>query len=733
MRALALFWLLGGHGLVLMLAVRWREPRASRLIPAGIFVATATTAVLGLVLGAAGAFSPVALGLLTLPSVLLAGVRRQTVADNLSRLDFDVDTWWALGLGAAFLAFITLLPHWNFLYSPNLDAGNYELYGNHLATTGRLGLDVGALREAGAPVEWLVSRNTWYESTAKIWQPAYFFAYPVLLAVAKAVMGTPEAGWFVNAFLGALGASLLFLLVRRFLDDRRLAVATTGVVLASFGFLLYSRQLMSEMVALTALIALVWALTDHAFRHETLPVGLVASAAVAVSLLARIDSFQVLAAVSAATLAGALSGDRIRLGGPAGGAIGAVIGTALAITTVSPIYLKRAELRGLFPPLSETSIGDTSLLVPSGAAIVLLFAGAAVVEHRRGDRAPSGWGTSALGAMAWIVTAALVILSVWALALRWQGSEFPASYDDYNFLRLLLFLPPPLVLAGFVVGAPTLRTEGVARWILLGLACAVGLVILRSRHGFADMWWIRRFIVPVVPLAAMAGAVVVRELRHRRSLLAMTLITATVAASYWLRGVAADLVDRPAVSLDWMQEVVVVAMATTLVVYATRLRQTRLDLRGPLLFGLGCLVALELAWSAPIAGFAQNQALPDQLADLRDAVPADAVVVAQHGPTIFRGTVNLFRSVHEPPVLLNVADRQVDTAIDVVQRATDGRHPVRVLTDGRRPQLAAGSCLENEVTYTPRWQNRSRGLLLEGGVDLSVTVHIFRVGSCDEV
>jgi hypothetical protein len=130
-----------------------------------------------------------------------------------------------------------------------MDAGNYELYGNHFCKTGSYYLDGRDLLERGASSTWLASHNTWnIDPDSGLGRPSYLAAYPILLGVVKATFDSAVASPLVNAMLASISAMLMVLIGLQLVRARVVVVPLVAGLVLTPMFFYYGKQLMSEQL-----------------------------------------------------------------------------------------------------------------------------------------------------------------------------------------------------------------------------------------------------------------------------------------------------------------------------------------------------------------------------------------------------------------------------------------------------------------------------------------------------
>lgn len=427
------------------------------------------------------------------------------------------------------LVLIAMTIPWNFMMATGMDAGNYEVTSSHFAASGSYWLDASdALQAASSETSAIASPgNTWWFDDAAMsrGRPYYLPLFPALLGSLKFLSGSHVASGYLNILLGGLNTLGVYGLIL-FLSRSKLAAAFGSTLLTlNLVFLYYAKQIMSEQLALTALLLLVSAsllLTKFsqdkivlAFR-TLISLKITILGAVFALMLTKLDSILPLL-----LLLGLLA-----LVSPIRHEVRSVFfysfsGFLLAIPVLSalivPNYLKHASLPVRLPILGSLQ-GANFLLV---SAVFLFFGfGCSALIHkllRRSltkmslkeveDFPEPSTDLSTSGRRMTRNIAAIVSLSIFLFLgiLRPILSDFEVNHDAYNLLRLL-HLWSPLVLAAIFVSLGMLgaKSDILTRIFLLSLGTAFVIALVRSQHSAPDLWWSRRYLVVGTVLGAFS-------------------------------------------------------------------------------------------------------------------------------------------------------------------------------------------------------------------------------------
>lgn len=598
--ALALLALFAASGIA---ACAYAAPRDAR-VPWSLVLAmgVATVVLFGAVLAWLGMFNALALAGF---AVVAAAVSAFALRREELRRRFATLSWpGALLLGAPLLVLLAITPAWSFLTAPGMDAGNYEFYGNWIATHGAYVWDMSRLIDAGADRAWLLSRNTWdLSEDASIARPQYLYGYPTLLAVAKAGLGNPAASAAVNPVLAALVCLALFDLLRTLRIGRGWSLGTVAVIACSPVFGYYAKQSMSEMLALLGGSLVFLALASPGLQRLR---ALALASGMFLLLFTKLDALPFVGVMSLgialATCVGAPA-TRLALGARDAIALGFAAAVTLGfVCLASPSsYLEHFSL----PTLASgtASVAAYGLLLLAGyAGLALRPAVVARVPRLDGVLSGVAWtGSIAVAAIA-------AAVAVWCLALRPIGADPLLAHDAWNLQRLVWLAPAVPVLAYLLGALPALRqVRGVTLAQLLCALAGSTLFLVDSHHSAPDIWWSRRYLAFIVP--------------------------GIVAISVFL---AARVTERGA----------------------------RYAIGATALLGLAIQLPLTQAMLWQQVNPTARETF-ERLATATTDAGADAVV-ALEGGRAYAAQISALRSVFDGPVLLNVAPARIDEALAVL-------------------------------------------------------------------
>lgn len=648
-----------GAGLVLLTSTEDRTETAYL----NIFVLSLCyDAVVGLLLLRFGLFNyPVVLGLTVLPLVVALAIRGLDGAVRMLPAwgERDGTVLIPVLLAGLVVLGVVLTPRWTFLVSPNMDAGNYETYSNHFWTTGHLYLDADELVDRGVPIEWVRSHNTWAFDGSTAGRPNYLYAYPVLLGFVKLGFGSATVSWLLNALIGAASAVVLYLLARRFLRHVPVALAIAVTAIATPLFYYYTKQMMSEQLALLgfAVAAHGLASTD---RRRDLEVALAVGGGVALMVLSKIDMYPAAGFLLLAALAASIEGRWRRQDTGPGPITVVAVGTALFSGSTlnawlaNPVYVQdKVSLSTYLPSFGSQSFdGGPLILIVTGAFLLMTVVWALSMRARppNRDRTGAGWVATVLRVGTTILVLGWVVFGIWNLFWRPSSAvSIEESHNAYNLVRLFGLYSPVLLVLLFVNSPTVLELSPPRRWLILGAFAALGLVLFKSNHTPPDIWWMRRYLPVLLPVSVMVAA----------------------AGAEWLR-TRIDGVARASMA--------------------------------------GIVVALTVATGSQVSHMRSlfqhevNVDAPQRLAELASAVPDDVPVVVTEADSTIRGMANTFRSLHPATVLLNVPALELEVA---VERLT-GDGPVAVISpteldEDLRRRLDLESV--HEGVFARQWSN----------------------------
>lgn len=528
-----------GVGILLALADTVEDPGLAMVY--GVAMSLCYDVFVGLLLLRAGVFSYAAVAALALVPLAVAflqrgvaDIREQFVAWS-RRLS---STLLPASLAVLVLVAAIVTPRWTFLIGTGLDAGNYEIYGNHFWLDGSLYLDVGGLLENGVPPRWIEFRNTWFFDRPDVGRPAYLYAYPVMLGITKAGFGSVGASWVLNAVLGALTVFALAILARAFARSSHRAIVAVVPAVATPAFFFYTKHIMSEMLALFALTVVLICITDeHEERASRRGVPLVAGSAMALALLTKVDVIvpAVLICLGVLFVGSVGRSGRVPPRTATALGVGFLFAAILNSWLVAPRYLDKVSPSEYLEQVRQTSLAGAGMYIL--VALVLLVA-LTLVGRREPELPAAGHGIHqrTLDGAFWVFAAGWALFAGWNLWIRPAHGSLATDHDPLNLVRLLDTYSP-FVIAMLVAGVPLLsRERNLRRWVPAGLIVALAMVILESNHSRTEVWWMRRYLVMILPAAAVVGGqafhwVARREGRSGRVAVALLASGALIAAA----------------------------------------------------------------------------------------------------------------------------------------------------------------------------------------------------------
>lgn len=569
-----------------------------------------------------GSFSIGNLLLGTVLPLIPVAVRWRQAMRWLRQLETSLATWLPAACAAFGVALLlTLTPVWNFLVAPGMDAGNYEVYGNHFWTTGSLYLDGRELLDRGAQPSWLDFYNTWnLNEESGLARPSYLPAYPILLGVFKANFESAVASPAVNVALAALSAAVMVTIGLQLFRSSSVAAGLSLAVVATPMLFFYGKQLMSEQLGLLAILLVV----HGALASRGLTVGesesanhgasaLAISVGLALGLLARLDFYLLVPFLSIGFLLLEVDGwtqrserSRIRHSYLWPGFTVALASVVVAFVG-HPAYLSHGR-PGFLADVMTPSIFIALFGLANGVAIVLVGSVGKVLDRVVKPRRKVT--LRRFMNAAYIAVAAIwAFFILWNLLIRPDGPDLTnLAHDSENLLRLFSVSSPAMLALMLVMSPIVVVIKREYRGLLVALMVALGVVIFASRHTAPDLWWMRRYIQLITPviLLVLFGAIALLQGSDRRR-------SRRLAPS-----IGAALVVLALVQLWPMQ---------------------------PLL-------------SAEI-----NPDVPARLAQFTLAIDEGPFVVTVEGNSMVRGLVTTYRSLNDEEVLVDVPLGEVKSAI----------------------------------------------------------------------
>lgn len=675
---LTLLFVIPGSLLILIIWGRFSDLAETLLY--GFAISTSLVIALSATLLLAGVFSILAL-LLAVGSLIIGLVIAGTALRRFNRAsarNLISRESLSRSLGPLFVAVLVLAiglltPHWNFLLGSNMDAGNYEIYGNHFVRTGSFLLESSALVESGVPPEFVESGNSWNvvpgTNEAK---PSFFPGFSILLAVFKGIFNTPLASTFAPIALAAASAGLLARAASHIV--RRAFVGTLIVVAAVLTplFFFYSKQIMAEAVALLGVSLIVdtllryrsWAPAKVGLFGTGIGIGLF------LALTAKLDAYVLLALVPIGLLL-ALFEARPEQPTPSGHPVfsilplaGVVSGSVLVASMVDPGYASKLVpgrlSQYISPPLAIIAYGVTF-----GALMVGVWLSPRWKSRWLGDRdqtqpgAISPW-RHRLAAAHWALAGAWAVFLLWNLVYR-PRTPFEIDHNPHNLPRLFDVVDPTIMTVFLLCSIVVLLWPGPDRPVLIMLIIGLGILIVASRHNRSELWWMRRYLFYLIP-----------------------------AVSIGIAGGLTRIFDRAAGQRG--REASILALAVAVLLGVSGIRVVDMD---------------------PLFQLEYNSDIPTELEELSAMLqPGDFVVIPQGNPSV-RALVNTKRSLDGQPMFGPVPPDRIYDAIEtaegfgtrVVLALESPEHGLDPVIQGRFELIGSGTVTQPGVRYLAHVRN----------------------------
>jgi hypothetical protein len=424
--------------------------------------------------------------------------------------------WWAVTAVLLAIAIPLLAtPRWNFQLAYGMDAGNYEAHADYYETAGRLYYDYSEAVEAGVPARWLAMRNTW---TAPEGRPFYVPGFGAVLGLAReALHGDLTSSSLVMMVVGLLNALLLYLVARRAKAPPVVAAVVTALVVTTVMYFFYAKQIMSEQLALTGMLGFLYAIQMEGDGEKGWFPPILGGAGAALLAITKLDgianvAFLTLGMWSAVQL-GLWRGTRIskRLAGMT--AVALVITTAFITVVGLPQYLRHTSLGSSVGALSGLPFADFPLLLPMAVVAGGLLVHLSIQSARHpSDGDPRG------DVRRWMRVGFLVLWLAFMLynaTLRPLGETLD-NHDALNLIRLWAVSSPVLLVAAGLATARDRDLPGASPALGVGLMLAFAWGIYGSRHAPIELWWMRRYLVVLMPLFVLAGVGAAAQLQRFR-------------------------------------------------------------------------------------------------------------------------------------------------------------------------------------------------------------------------
>lgn len=576
-------------------------------------VSSAYLVLVSLVLLRYGMFNYITVGLMVLsPTViaLLVNSKADRKLINISPLRISF-SWHTVLIMVLFGAMIAASPKWNFLIAPNMDAGNYEVYSNHFWTTGSLYFDLSSYLDKGVPVDWLSSRNTWAMTEGGlVGKPNYMYGYPVMLAIAKMIFNSPYISWVVNAIFSLFSAALIGAILFKLTKNSMVSFCVTAALCLTPLFFYYSKQIMSEQISLFGYLLFCYSLLEYFNRKQiTNIIGVVAG--LALVLLMKLDSFVIPGLFVASLVIVFIHDVQYKKVFQYDSSLLLAIGAILAVCVLMTVWLCNPKYVSHFSIPAIKVYGETAFIY---FYMILLSAGMGVLAfHNNGNRFNKLGKCFSYLHLSQFVFYSIIVLWLyfigWNLSIRPVGAEILSNHDKFNIPRLFTMFSP-LYFIIFLVALPFAIKYGAGRYRVILLIGAIGLAVLigKSNHSSPDIWWMRRYLVLLLPTTAVLIGVLFRLVVIKR----------------------------------WVGYKTAVSFVLGITVIS---------------------VAIQYKSMSVFMEHKVNSKVPDQIAVLDKIIPDDALIIMDESNSVVRGTVNVLRSIRTGPTLLNVPDSEIDDAI----------------------------------------------------------------------
>ncbi len=585
-------------------------------IAAVCIVSTAWNLLWSLILLYFGLFNGLSLIIVALLPFIIGLLRQKGRLSLLNELrsgfTLRSETIVCLILGISFGILFLVTPKWNFLISPNMDAGNYETYSNYFWTSGSLYWNVNEYLERGVPWDWIQSRNTWtFDKDNGLAKPVYLYGFPVVLSMAKTLLGSPAVSWCTNALFSMISVALLAFIGFRITQNRFIGAGLALMVCFTPMFYYYSKQAMSEASALFGFLALVVGISEYVSDRRSSYLAM-AFAGLFLMLQVKLDAYVipvfVLFGLGMAALATSETSSitmRIRN-------LYFVLGGCTAFSAIIVCLLERTYYLGhvtidvpLIPGQPFLFSFGLYLLVGFCLFPFVFYLYDRFLRARRYVQCGGFYLSVGLFSMLWIVFIA------WNLGLRPVGQDVSNNHEPFNLIRLFT-VSSPIALILLCAGIPLalIKSEGGWRAVVFIVAASLIFLVYNSTHrSSASVWWMRRYLSFLLP--------------------AMVLVMAYI----W------QLINNSQINRTKAIVGVSILLTGTLFVQFFQL--------------------------VPFFKHEVNKDAPRLLSELENSIPDNALLVVLEGGSVTRGSMNTFRSLRSGPTLLNVPMNDLQNSFDL--------------------------------------------------------------------
>jgi hypothetical protein len=610
-------------GLLICLSLRGTPREWLGLLICSIGVSLAYLIPLGIGLLGLSLFNLQALAIGCTPVLALALWRRAELRAAVRALRIEPGNASAVavvlgGLGVMLLA----TPHWSFLINVAWDAGSYETYANHFWRTGSLQLDISDLLARDLPIEWGLSSHTWiaeHDQDAQL-SPDYLLGFPVYLGLVKLLLGRPDAAWVAMALISLVSAGLLTLIAVRLSGRWWLGALIVLSIISMPLFYYYAKLAMSEQLGLLGLLLATFVMLesepDGSRDEDVWGPSLLIFCGLLVTFLTKLDAFP-FALFFAATMAIAVTEQSTRASRFARAGVAAAI--AFAAAAVVHVFTADADYLSKFSIFAPQTAWPIPLLLIYAALIL----GIAFATRYWSQHAPAALARPAV-ARSLSLTATAVASALWVLFMLWSWMLRPVEWsgdplEDHDLANLvrLSAVTSPVLLSFTLMAFPVVLAKAAPalRSLLLAFGLFLCYLLWNSHHSPYELIWMRRYLMPLIPIMAMVAPAAAGMLVSRRVLAAPALAAA-----------------------------------------------------------LAALIGVQLVLLEPLLNHELHTRTADQILALNDRIPSQALLIIntppesrvrpESGDWMLRGAGNTLRSLRDGPTLLNVPIASLDKAIE---------------------------------------------------------------------
>lgn len=605
---LILFLAFSLPGIGILLTLRAKLHNLEQLLFYSFGISAAYLVFMNLILLRFGLFNPYTESILVLLPVCTALLVKLKSKESITNI-LPIRTDNAIFLLIIFFLFgsiIVFTSKWNFLISPNMDAGNYEVYSNHFWITGDLYFQLAPYLEKNIPIEYLTSKNTWaFAKNSSFGRPNYMYGFPVLLGLAKLIFNSPYVSWVINCVFSLFSAAIIGTLLLRITKNKWVSLMVLLALCVTPLFYYYSKQIMSEQVALFGFLLFSYSLVEHAKEREIKSVlGIVAG--IVLFLLMKLDSFIVPMFFLLAYFIVWIDKTQYNKSIQINPRVMILIGVSILVCALITIWLCNPRYVRHFSTPSIKSYGDTVFIFIYSIAIFIGFWLLAILYSRQFNVLRELFSRINLSQIVHYFIIVIWILFIsWNFTVRPVGAPLTEDHNAYNIHRLLTIFSPLFLLITLLALPLVIKqaSSSVKVLLLVGLF-GLSYLIFNSNHSPPDIWWMRRYLVLLLPTTAILIGTLYRLAVVNRWIAAKSVITYTIGAAI-----------------------------LSIIVQAPHMR-----------------VLLD---------YKVNESIPEHIAMLDSQISPDSLVIATISDSLVRGTVNTFRSIHAGPSVLNVPHEQV--------------------------------------------------------------------------